>query len=654
MSNTKKYVQKRFQEGGSTREIQLQLSTTYSVKDIISLGKSLFTNEDAQIIFDNSDIKLGFYSNQVIEEFATRNGKFCGLWDYYKTFSIPTSKINLYLYTTLNEDFVYDDSQCSEFLDLNKEDEKNQERTIENVTETKSSEEVANKIKDSERDDCKIIESEKVTSASGNEKSDVDKSKQNHFHEDERKSVQVVKRNLDEAQIQYFLITTSKYSKETSITERDNYGIYWKVIDDDQLKDQVQSIDISEFDPSDYGFDVSSISINKITYLQAFVNDDYQKTYTIFGENHPPHTIVYDSDIICGFSHNCFGMGIIPNCFNNTSIFSWYKNDSLYVKGPLKLWLHNVQLDDKDSEWFCEIECCNGIKYKSKKVVMTVKDGVPKVEKKIPSQDLLINKSDLNISNDLIGAGQQGKVYKGVYEQKDVAVKIIIVSGQNQKYVEKELLIMQSLNHENFIKLIGYCKDTKKLYLVMEYFNGQSLRDVLSDDDWKEEFNLNEARKIDIFYQLCMTVAFLHERDNSIIYRDLKPDNILLNKNGQIKVCDLGLSTFNTVLTKLRTTMNANAVGTRLYMASEIFLDTKIATPNSDIWSLGCTAIELFNEEPVWDVMDEDQLREKLINREIPKVSEVPETIRAIIIKCLSYDESLRPKATEILKFFKK
>lgn len=54
---------------------------------------------------------------------------------------------------------------------------------------------------------------------------------------------------------------------------------------------------------------------------------------------------------------------------------------------------------------------------------------------------------------------------------------------------------MQSLYHENFIQLIGYCKDNKKLHLVTEFFDGQSLYDIIFDDDLKEVYNFNIDKK---------------------------------------------------------------------------------------------------------------------------------------------------------------
>lgn len=110
----------------------------------------------------------------------------------------------------------------------------------------------------------------------------------------------------------------------------------------------------------------------------------------------------------------------------------------------------------------------------------------------------------------------------------------------------------------------------------------------------------------------------------------------------------------NVVSTTVRTTINTKASGTIMYMAPEILFQKNNGTKYSDIWSLGCTAIKLFRGEQVWNVTDENELRQKLINKDLPTLSEIPQDFQSIISKCLSYDPLLRPKACDILKMIEK
>lgn len=80
---------------------------------------------------------------------------------------------------------------------------------------------------------------------------------------------------------------------------------------------------------------------------------------------------------------------------------------------------------------------------------------------------------------EMIGGGNQGKVYKAVYENKIVAVKVIQVFGSKFKLAEKEIAVMKSLVHKNFIKIIGVCEETKKISILIKYFSGKPLSDLV-------------------------------------------------------------------------------------------------------------------------------------------------------------------------------
>lgn len=111
----------------------------------------------------------------------------------------------------------------------------------------------------------------------------------------------------------------------------------------------------------------------------------------------------------------------------------------------------------------------------------------------------------------------------------------------------------------------------------MGLFDSISLKDVILG--WEKDYvKLNISIKNVIVEQICKAFAFLHNQENPIIHRDIKLENILINKNGQIKICNFAVSTFTTMLTSLRSTIGNRIVGTLLYLAPEIMLHHKQAT----------------------------------------------------------------------------
>ena len=147
-----------------------------------------------------------------------------------------------------------------------------------------------------------------------------------------------------------------------------------------------------------------------------------------------------------------------------------------------------------------------------------------------------------------------------------------------------EIDIMRCLNHDNVIQLYEVYETEKSIYLVLELIQGKSLQDVLKKPTFREQYP--EAKIISMIKGLLDALAYLASKN--VMHRDLKPDNILLDKGDKIKIVDFGLATFINLDDYI-----FKKCGTPGYIAPEVFkYDAKIPTTHyddrCDVFSVGC------------------------------------------------------------------
>lgn len=190
----------------------------------------------------------------------------------------------------------------------------------------------------------------------------------------------------------------------------------------------------------------------------------------------------------------------------------------------------------------------------------------------------------------LIGEGSYGKVFKATENesQKVVALKILPKRGRSTKEIKglrQESLIQKNLRHPNIIQLLHSFETEKDLVFVTDYASSD-LHKLLA-----KEGSLGEARAQKLTYDLVSALYYLHS--HRILHRDLKPPNILLEKqNKSAKLCDFGLARNMTLGTQVLTSIK----GTPLYMAPEL-LEAKPYGHQADLWSLGCIIYEMLAGE---------------------------------------------------------
>jgi tRNA A-37 threonylcarbamoyl transferase component Bud32 len=190
-----------------------------------------------------------------------------------------------------------------------------------------------------------------------------------------------------------------------------------------------------------------------------------------------------------------------------------------------------------------------------------------------------------------IGRGAMGIVYKGHDPKlhRLTAIKTIrFIDEFDEDQAEKvkkqfyrEAELVAKLSHSNIVTIYDVGEDLDLSYLAMEYLDGESL------DKYTKEGDLLPVRKcIDIISQVCDALEYAHK--HGIVHRDVKPENIMLLKDGQVKVTDFGIARA-VAGSKTRTGI---IKGTPYYMSPEQTKGRKIAGP-SDIFSLGVVFYQL-------------------------------------------------------------
>ena len=203
-----------------------------------------------------------------------------------------------------------------------------------------------------------------------------------------------------------------------------------------------------------------------------------------------------------------------------------------------------------------------------------------------------VNSSDEIEIFEEIGRGGFGVVYRGIIKStnQEVAIKQIDLEQDATDLIEinKEIQILSECKSPQITAYYGSFVKHYKLWVIMEYVDGGSIYDLLTPGTIT-----NEATIAYIVKEVLMALKYLHNQGK--IHRDLKSQNILVNKHGEIKLTDFGVSTqLSSNFSKRNTT-----VGTPYWMAPEVILNLESGHGfKADIWSLGCCAYEMFTGKP--------------------------------------------------------
>jgi serine/threonine protein kinase len=216
----------------------------------------------------------------------------------------------------------------------------------------------------------------------------------------------------------------------------------------------------------------------------------------------------------------------------------------------------------------------------------------------------------------LLGQGGMGAVYKATHLllQREVAIKVLpperLASQEAVARFSREVFAVGQLDHPNLVRALDADEIEGQQILVMELVEGKDLEHVVL-----ERGPLSVAAACEVIRQAAQGLAHAHE--HGFIHRDVKPSNLMLTRDGSVKVLDLGLAGLRGDMADKRDlTATGSIMGTPNYMAPEQAEDTKLADERSDIYGLGCTLFFLLTGRPPYE--GDTWLRKILAHRNSP------------------------------------
>jgi serine/threonine protein kinase len=241
-----------------------------------------------------------------------------------------------------------------------------------------------------------------------------------------------------------------------------------------------------------------------------------------------------------------------------------------------------------------------------------------------------------------IGVGGMAAVYKARKTSIDkvVAIKVLFpyLAG-DQSFIERfqrEARAAARIQHENIVNVIDFGESDGSYYIVMEYYEGRTLEDILKE---RGELPLDIA--VQVLLEVCFGLESAHSHDT--VHRDIKPGNIIFTSRGGIKIADFGLAKKSDATSMI--TQEGKVIGTPAYMSPEQAAGEDVG-PQSDIFSLGVVAYELLGQQKPFSGKTYSEVLEKIQTLEPLSVASINPLVHpdfeAIVSKMLEKDREKR------------
>ncbi|KAL5210127.1 hypothetical protein ABZP36_005750 [Zizania latifolia] len=244
----------------------------------------------------------------------------------------------------------------------------------------------------------------------------------------------------------------------------------------------------------------------------------------------------------------------------------------------------------------------------------------------------------------LLGSGSFGMVYEGISDEGAFfAVKEVSLldQGSNAQQsilaLEQEIALLSQFEHENIVQYYGTDKEESKLYIFIELVTQGSLSSLY------QKYKLQDSQVSAYTRQILNGLVYLHERN--VVHRDIKCANILVDVNGSVKLADFGLAKEMSKINMLR-----SCKGSVYWMAPEVVNPKKTYGPQADIWSLGCTVLEMLTRQIPYPNVEWTNAFFMIGKGEQPPIpSYLSKEARDFISQCVKVDPEERPSASQLL-----
>ncbi|KAI3731325.1 hypothetical protein L1987_62513 [Smallanthus sonchifolius] len=247
----------------------------------------------------------------------------------------------------------------------------------------------------------------------------------------------------------------------------------------------------------------------------------------------------------------------------------------------------------------------------------------------------------------LLGRGSFGHVYVGFNSDSGemCAMKEVTLfsddakSKESAKQLGQEVSLLSRLSHPNIVQYYGSEMVDDKLYIYLEYVSGGSIYKLLQDYGKFGELAIRSYTQ-----QILSGLAYLHAKNT--IHRDIKGANLLVDPNGRVKLADFGMAKHIT-----GQTCPLSFKGSPYWMAPEIIKNSNGSNLAVDIWSLGCTVIEMATTKPPWSQYEGVAALFKIGNsKELPVIPyDLSDEGKDFVRQCLQRNPLHRPTAAQLL-----